>query len=42
MGCNSRYILQGSSEGEKLIRGLVSYVEDEIKDDNHENIASNM
>jgi len=38
---NNIHILEGSSEGEKLIGGLMSYVDNEIKNDNHENIVSN-
>ena len=41
MRCHNKHILEGSSEGEKLVGGLLSYVDDEIKGDSHENIASN-
>jgi len=40
MGWNNKHIIEESSEGEKLIRGLLSYIDDEIKGDSHENIAS--
>ena len=41
MKCNNKHILEGSSEGEKLVEGLMSYVDGEIKGHSHENITSN-
>jgi len=41
MRCNNKHILEGSSEGEKFVGGLLSYIDDKIKSDSHENIASN-
>ena len=41
MVCNNKHILEGSSEGEKLIRDLLNYVDNKIKSDDHENIVSN-
>jgi len=38
MGYNNKHILEGVSEGKKLVGGLVSYVDDEIKNDNHKNM----
>ena len=32
MGCNNKHILRESNEGEKLVGGILSYVNDEIKD----------
>ena len=33
--------VEGSSEDENFLKGLLSYLDDEIKGDNDENIASN-
>ena len=41
MGYNNKHILEGSSEGEKLVGGLLSYMNNEIKGDSHKNITSN-
>ena len=40
MWCNNKYILEGSSESRKLVRGLLSYVNNEIKDVSNRNIVS--
>jgi len=32
--------VEGSDEGENFVGGLVSYMNDEIKGDNHKNIVS--
>ena len=40
MGCNNKHILEGSSEGGKLVGRLPNYVNDEVKGDSHENIVS--
>ena len=39
MGCNNKHILEGNNEGEKQVGMLLSYVDDEIKGDIHENIV---
>lgn len=41
MRCNNKHTLEENNEGGKLVRELMSYV-DEIKSDYHENIASNI
>ena len=41
MGWNNKHIIEESSEGEKLIERLLSYMNDEIKDDDYKNITSN-
>ena len=38
--CNNKHILEGRSESEKLVRRLLNYVNDKIKDKNHKNIMS--
>ena len=35
--CNNKHILEGRSESEKLVRRLLNYVNDKIKDKNHKN-----
>ena len=40
MRCNNKHVLEGSGEGEKLAKRLLSYMDDKIKDNYHENIAS--
>lgn len=37
MGCNNKHILQESGKGEKFVEGLLNYVNDEIKNNSHEN-----
>ena len=41
MGCNNKHIFEENSESEKLVGRLLNYVDDEIKDNSHKNIASN-
>lgn len=42
MKCNNKSILEGSDQGEKFVRGLLSQENDKIKGDNYENIKSIM
>ena len=39
MGYNNKHILEENSDDEIFLEGLLSYVDDKIKSDNHENIA---
>ena len=41
MRCNNKHILKVSSEGGRLVEGLHSYVDNQIKGDSPENITSN-
>jgi len=40
MRCNNKYILEGNDENRNFLGKLLSYVNYEIKDNNHENIMS--
>ena len=40
MRCNNKHVLEESSENENLVEVIISYVDNEIKNDRHENITS--
>ena len=42
MRCNNKYILEGNDENRKFLGKLLSYVNYEIKDNNHEIIIVEM